>query len=241
MRARACIAVDADRDVTLASDPPITVRRSADAVYLVASGAGPLAGDDLAITVRVGAGAALAVRSAAATLALPGPAGARPSVLRVDACVGPDATLDWRPEPLVAAAGCDHVTEVALTIASGARVVWREELVLGRSGEAPGRATLRLRVDGPTGPVLRHDLMVGDPAASHTATAALGAARVVGSLLLVDPAAPAPAPAVTRDGATEVLVAPLASGATLVSALGRDAVAVRRALDRLTPSAPQRF
>src|SRR5262249_28574669 len=93
------------------------------------------------------------------------------------------ASLAWEPEPLVAAAGCNHTTDVRVDLDATASLAWREVLVLGRDGERPGACRLRLRVDLAGEAILRHDLMVG---ATHDAYPALGDARVVGALVAVD-------------------------------------------------------
>jgi urease accessory protein len=65
----------------LASQVPLVLRRTPEAVYLVGGAAGPIGGDSLALHITVGAGAFLRVRTAAAAIALPGPDGLE-SVLR---------------------------------------------------------------------------------------------------------------------------------------------------------------
>ncbi|MDP1794416.1 MAG: urease accessory protein UreD, partial [Acidimicrobiales bacterium] len=85
---------DRTRCTTLRSAPPISLRDTPDGLYLVASGAGPVGGDDLHLDVDVEHGASLVVRSAAASMVLPGPTG-RSSSLRVRARV--HGSLQWVP------------------------------------------------------------------------------------------------------------------------------------------------
>src|SRR5277367_6773360 len=76
----------------LASQVPLVLRRTPDAVYLVGGAAGPIGGDELGLRISVGAGAFLRVRTAAASIALPGPDG-RESALRVTVDVGAGGQL----------------------------------------------------------------------------------------------------------------------------------------------------
>ena len=120
-------------------------------VHLVGGAAGPLGGDELFLDIEVGPGASLVLRTVAATLALPGPGGAV-SVTTIRVSVAEGGRLAWLPEPLVAAAGCHHAQVSTVELATGARLVWREELVAGRHGEPPGRLRqdTRLRLDAVT-------------------------------------------------------------------------------------------
>jgi urease accessory protein len=236
VKAHAQLVVERDRLRVLACEPPLALRPCPDGVYLVASAAGPIGGDDIALDVVVGDDAELVARSAAASLALPGPDGSQ-SRVSLDACVGRHARLTWRPEPLIAAAGCNHVTDMSIRLDPTASVCWREELVLGRADEEPGACALRMRVDRGEVPLLRHDLVVGAARPPHAAAAMLGTARVVGTLIIVGDRVPATAPPPTRRPDLEVSVMPLEAGGVLVTALGRDARGVRAALD----DAEQRF
>jgi urease accessory protein len=207
----------------LRSDGPLALRESGGAVYLVGAGAGPCGGDDLELSLDVGAGARLEVRSAAASLVLPGRR-PEPSRLSVRARVGANARLVFSPEPAIAAAGCDHYAFADVTLDEGAELVWREEIVLGRHGERPGRYTSRFDITAGGAPLLRHELRVD---ADATSTAVLGDAKAVGALLLAG-----------QDVATEpyaaegLAVLPLAGPGVLVTALAADTVALRRLLDR---------
>jgi urease accessory protein len=212
------------RLVTLRSDPPLTLRRTGPArVHMVASAAGPLGGDRLRLDIDVAAGTVLEVESIASTLVLPGEGR---SSMTVTARVGERAVLRFAPEPTVVAAGCDHETTVRLDLAPGASVLWREEIVFGRHGESPGRCRARFDATAGTTPLLRQELVIGDPAAQGPAV--YGTARCVGSTLLV-------AGALATEGARVVLgdgvaVLPLAAGGALVTALAPDATALRERL-----------
>ncbi len=127
----------------------LAVRRTGPAsVHLVATAFGPLGGDDAEVRLVVEEGAVLAVRSVAAAVALPAREGDRPSVQRVVAEVA--GSLDLRPEPTVVVRGAHHRASVTAVLAPGAVLTAAEQVLLGRSGEEPGRwtGTTRVVVDG---------------------------------------------------------------------------------------------
>ena len=123
---------------------------------MVNGAAGPLGGDRLHFSLHVEPGARVAVGSVAAAVAQPGPRG-EPSELVVDLFVGEDAVLDWHPQPTVSVVGSDHSIVVRLTATSSSTVTMRECVSLGRSGEPPGRFTLRERVTIDGEAVLDHE------------------------------------------------------------------------------------
>jgi urease accessory protein len=241
----AIVAVlDAARGVTrlpvLRSQVPLVLRRTPDAVYRVGGAAGPIGGDRLDLRIDVLAGAFLRVRSAAASIALPGPDGLE-SVLTVTISVGADAFLEYLPEPVVVSAGARHATIFGVTLAAGASLLLRDELLLGRHGEAGGAARSVLRVDYAGRPLLRQSLEVSGADAIALGPAVLAGHRAVGTLLRAGPAmssnGAAHADATYADATADstVAVMPLAGPGVLVTALANDAVALRR---RLTPAAP---
>lgn len=189
MIARASLVVGARPDgssrcTEIRSDPPLTLRETATGVHLVASGAGPVGGDDLALSVRVDAGAALDLRSVAASMVHPGPTGL-PSYLAVDVELGTGASLRWTPQPSILVNGCDHHVTTHVTLGGGATLVWREETVLGRHHEPSGSVLQRLRVDGPSGPILRTDQALGPRWPGSLGPGGVGAAAAVGTVVLV--------------------------------------------------------
>ena len=233
MIARARIVAEADgsggtRLVVLRSSVPLVLRQAQGAVWIVGGAAGPLGGDDLALDVEVGPGAALTVRPAAAAVALPGPPGS-PSRFRVSAAVGAGATLRWLPEPVVASSGCIHRADAGIRLAGGARLVWREEVVLGRHGEEAGSCRTRIRVDLRGSPLLRQEARVGPDAPGWRGASVAGEARAIGSLLVVDPVWEERVPEAIVLGPTAVAV-PLEGPAALVTALAPDALALRALL-----------
>ncbi|HEY0534313.1 MAG TPA: urease accessory protein UreD [Actinoplanes sp.] len=227
MKARArLVAAAGDRLTVLHGEPPLLLRRTGPAtVHLVGGAAGPLRGDDLRLEIEVEAGAELTVRSVAAQIALPGRDGLPPSRLEIRAKVGPDATLRWLPEPMIAAAGCDHRTVTRVEVAEGGRLLWRDDLVFGRHGEPSGslRTCALFRYAGKT--VYRHDLAVGPDAAGWAAPAVLDQARAFGTLLALPEAAAGPPPS----GAVAAM--PLAGPGVVVTAVGADIRSVKAVLD----------
>lgn len=235
MRARARVVAEADgrggtRLAVLRSEPPLVLRSTPGALYLVGGAGGPLGGDDLGLEIEVGAGARLAVRTAAASVALPGPG---PSEVAVHATVAARGALEWLPEQVVAAHGCVHHMRSTVVLDAGARLVWREEFVLGRHGEGPGSVVTRAHVDLDGAPLLRHELALGPchPAAAGPAVTA--GARAVGSVLLVGDGWAPQEPVLLGPTAA---VLPLAGGAAQVVALADDATNLRRLLDAGIPS-----
>lgn len=236
MIARARVAVEAaggerSRLTCLRSDGPLVLRPTPGAVYLVGAAAGPMGGDDLTLEIDVGPGAELTLCTAAAAVVLPG---AGPSRLAIDVQVGEGGSLRWLPEPTVAAARAVHVTRTRILVGEAARLLWREEIVLGRHGEEGGSVSARLSVDLDGRPLLRHRIDAG-PEHLEWATAAVGrGSRCTGSLLAVDPAwasgdAGPPGPLTIEPGAAALL--PLAGPAAHAVALAPDARTLRRLLD----------
>jgi len=217
------IAVDGER-VELRSDPPLVLRATPGAVYLIGGAAGPLGGDDLTLDVAVGDRSHVSVRSGAASYALPSPV-PRPSQLTTRVAVGAGARLHWRPEPLVSVAGSEHGMDTDVALAAGAALVWWDELVLGRFGEPGGRLRTRLRVDRAGTPLVRHQLDLGPGAPGWDGPGAHGPGRVVIEVVVVDaPGGP------DDEGAAVTTVGerwragrlPIAPGAALFVGLGED-------------------
>ena len=237
MRATARLVASGGALPVVESGPPLTLRATPTGVYLVGGAYAPLGGDDLSLTIEVSEGASLVVRSAAASVALPGPDGA-PSRLRVSARVASGGSLVWHPEPGVAAARCDHRSDAVVVLEEGASLLWREEIVLGRHGETGGRWCSSLSVDLGGRPLLRHRVELGAGTAWDS-PAVGGGARCNGSVLVVDPAwydGPPSAGILGPAGA----VMPLAGPAVLGVVVGDDPVAVARLLDGVTrPAGPR--
>ncbi|MFH8772642.1 urease accessory protein UreD [Streptomyces sp. NPDC017958] len=219
----------------LDGEGPLALRRTRASggearVMVVGAMSGPLGGDRFSLEARVEEGARLYVGSAAATIALPGQGkGEARYDVRLD--VADDGELRWLPEQLISAGGSDLYVTTRAELAAGARLVLREEQVLGRVAEAPGRLTSRLtvRVAGRT--VLDQELSCGPGApGGWDGPAVLAGHRSVGQLVVVRPEFAAQPVAARMLGESAALV-PLAGPAVLVSAVAPDALGLRRLLD----------
>jgi urease accessory protein len=198
-------------------------------VCVAAGAAGPIGGDHLALHVDIGPGSTLVLGEVSATLLLPGPCGEQ-SRTRVRVHVGAGATLVWLPEPVIAAHGCQHLGDVRVDLDPGARLLLREELLLGRHREQPGTVHQRLQVRLDGQPLLHQHLALGPGAAGWDGPAVTGGHRAIGSVLVVDPAwTDATPPAAALDGDSALLS--LAGPAVLISTLTTDSLTLRRSLD----------
>ncbi|WP_171108771.1 MULTISPECIES: urease accessory protein UreD [Streptomyces] len=217
---------------------PRRTRGSADGearVMLVGAMSGPLGGDHFTVEAGVEAGARLLVGSAAATIALPGQAKGE-ARYDVRLTVADGGELRWLPEQLISACGSDLHMHTRADVGPAARLVLREEQVLGRAGEEPGRLTSRLSVRIAGRAVLDQELSCGPGApGGWDGPAGLGGHRAVGQLVVVRPEfAQRPVPArVLGEGAA---VMPLAGPAALVTAVAPDALRLRRLLDEALAS-----
>lgn len=240
VRATARIAARLDGRGTTAlpvleSDGPLALRRTRGRgdearVMLVGAMSGPLGGDRFAVKAEVGAGARLHLGSAAATIALPGQSkGEARYDVRIDVAAGGE--LRWLPEQLISAQGSDLCVSTRVDLAADARLVFREEQVLGRAGEDPGRLSSRLtvRLDGRA--LLDQEVACGPGApGGWDGPAVLGGHRALGQLVVVRPefGERAPEPRVLGESAA---LTPLVGPAVLVTALAPDALRLRRVLD----------
>ncbi|MFI5955087.1 urease accessory protein UreD [Cryptosporangium sp. NPDC051539] len=218
---------------TLASQPPIVLRQTDRGLTMVTGAAGPLGGDRTDLTVSVGDGASLDVGSAGAALALPGVHGGSSSAT-VTLRVGAGATLNWQPQPLIVAAGADHLAVLDVTLDPTARLTLVETLVLGRYGEQPGHLRTRWRIRRGSAPLLAQDLDVGTGAPrGWDGPAVLGGARVLASVLAVDPLGfPDYDAQRTTEPGVRCEALPLADlSAVVLTAVGPDTVRVGRALE----------
>lgn len=178
------------RCTTLRSAPPISLRETPDGLFLVASGAGPLGGDHLSLDLEVRAGATLVVRSAAASMVLPGPTGTRSSLVVRARVAG---SLTWAPETTLLVEGCDHHAVTEIDLVDEGTIDWRETIVLGRHDQPSGSMLQRLQVDRNGHPLLRTEVPLGPRWVGAEGPAGTDGARVVGSVLLVggdEPEAP---------------------------------------------------
>lgn len=239
VRATARVVAEADgRGGTtlpeLAGDGPLALRRTRSTgpearVTVVGAMSAPLGGDRIGFEATAGPGAWLRIGSAAATIALPGRS-AEPAHYEVRLTVGEGATLCWLPEPLISAHGSDLRMTTRVELAPTARLVLREEQVLGCTGEPPGRLTSRLTVHHAGRPLLDQELAYGPGVPGWDGGAVLGGHRAVGQLLVVDPGFD-DRPADPRSLAETAVLTPLSGPAALVSAVAPDALHLRRLFD----------
>ena len=133
-------------------------RTDADTVHLVSAAATPLGGDTIRVRVVVERGAVLCLRSAAATMAMPGTA-TMESQAHWDLEV--DGRLDLDPQPTIVAGRARHVTATRLTMSAHGSVRLRERVQIGRSREREGFWSGSLHADVDGAPLLRHRIELG--------------------------------------------------------------------------------
>jgi urease accessory protein len=143
----------------------LAVRRTGEAsVHLVATAFGPLGGDDAEIRLVVEEGARLSVRSVAAAVVLPARGESPPSRQVVRAEVA--GVLHLAPEPTVVTARAVHLAELHADVTETGELTATEQVLLGRTGEEPGRWTGTNRIEKGSRPLLHTtvDLGAGAPA-----------------------------------------------------------------------------
>ncbi|MFF5210516.1 urease accessory protein UreD [Streptosporangium sp. NPDC000396] len=223
----------------LAGDGPFDLRRghahgNQARVCILGAMSAPLGGDRLRIEATTGPGAHLHITTAAATIALRGPTTAH-ATYDVHLTVAEHASLHWLPQPLISAARSNLRQSCTIDLAPTARLLLREEVVLGRSGEPPGRLSTRLTVRRDARPLLEQQTMYGPGAPGWDGPAILAGHRAVGQILIIDPTLdqhPPPARLFGDDPATgQAVLTPLAGPAILITALAPDTLRLRRLLD----------
>ena len=135
-----------------------------DTVHLVSAAATPLGGDTIVLRVIVEPGARLRVRSAAATVTLPGRATAESNAHWHLEVAG---DLDLDPQPTVVAGGSRHASSTRLSVTGSGRVRLRERVQIGRTDERQGfwSGSLHADVDGEA--LLRHRIELGSGSVAH--------------------------------------------------------------------------
>ncbi len=195
MHAVARIAVEGrpgggNRFVALTGTGPLTPRRTGpERVHLVAGAGGPLGGDDYTLDVSVGAGARLSVCSAAASIVLAADHRDRPSRLTVRVQVEAGGELQLTPQAVLLTRRGHHECVTSFDVAEGGRLLARELLVLGRTGEQGGQGSFRTSLDVGGRPVLRQTVRLADESDGRwlgtAGPAVLAGGRALGQLLLV--------------------------------------------------------
>jgi urease accessory protein len=212
--------------------PPVTLRqvRGDDpdvcALCLVGTAAGPLAGDELVLELELRDGARASLQAAGANVAQGRHDGA--GRITTVARLGAGAALVARPGAVIVGSGSQVDVTVQLVLAADSHIEWRELVVLGRSAETPGSATLRWDVTRGGRPVLRQLVDLTDPAAAAW-PGLLAGGRVIASALTSGPDVSAD----TRVLSPTAVAARLDAHTQLITVLGIDAAAVARQLDEL--------
>jgi urease accessory protein len=164
------------------SAPPLTLRRvhgpaGTAALCLVGTAAGPLDGDELCLSLDVRGDTTLA--AAGATIAQGGASTVHTSVAVM-------AKLHADPGALIVCAGARVDVSLDISMSADAHLEWHEMLVLGRSNEPPGAATLTWNVIRDGRPLLRQRVDLTDPELCAW-TGMLHGARVLSTTLRVGP------------------------------------------------------
>ena len=159
MRSDVLIVAHRDRQPHIECGGALAARRTEpDTVHLVSAAATPLGGDAIHIRVVVDEGARLRVRTAAATVTLPGPTTPESHAFWTLEVAG---DLDIDPQPTVVAATSRHFTSTRLELTEAGRVRLRERIQIGRSNEQQGFWSGSLRADVDAAPLLRHRIELG--------------------------------------------------------------------------------
>ena len=151
-------------------------------VALLAAQALLLGGDVVRLDVRVGAGCRLEITEPAGTVAysMDGASAGWHTTIEVEA----GGLLVWHTAPFVVSERAHVERSTTIALAEDAGCLLRETLVLGRSGEAPGRLASATYAERDGSPVLVERLDLG-PAARVPGM--LGANRVVDQVLDLRP------------------------------------------------------
>uniref|UniRef100_A0AAU3GRZ7 Urease accessory protein UreD n=1 Tax=Streptomyces sp. NBC_01401 TaxID=2903854 RepID=A0AAU3GRZ7_9ACTN len=156
---------------------------------LVGTTAGLLSGDALRIHITVGPGARLHLMEPAGLVAYDHRGGH--SSWRATVEIAEGGELTWDSRPFVVSCGADVTRDMDVTLAPGARMLCRDTLVLGRSGERGGRIRARTRAVHGGRELLVEDLDLTDPDVRGL-PGILGPHRIIGAVtaLGADPGGP---------------------------------------------------
>ena len=151
-------------------------------VALIAACASLLAGDHLRLEVEVGAGASLELVEPSGTVAYDARGGRADWTASIR--VGERGRMVWGGAPFVVAHGADVHRHTGIELESGATILHRETLVLGRSNECGGalRSTLSAAREGR--PLQVEELDLADPVL-RSSPAVLGTRRVLATATLL--------------------------------------------------------
>ena len=162
---------------------PRLIARTGDSVEvaLVATTATLLGGDHARVLLEVGVGCRLVVRDVAATVAYDGQGAAAcwDNVIRVDT----DAVLVWRAEPFIVSDGADIRRSTRADVAAGGRLLLRDTVGIGRSGQNGGSLRCRTRMTYGETPAVAEDLDLSPE--SRALPGMLGDARVIDTITAI--------------------------------------------------------
>lgn len=148
-------------------------------VALLATTASLLGGDTLRLAVEVGPGQRLALSDVAGTVAYHGRG--LGCTVEVTLRVHDGATLTWAGEPLVVTDGSTVTRHLRADVADGGRLLLRDRVALGRSGQEGGRLDCHTTLRYAGRPALVEHLEVR----AGLGPGALGDARVVDTVTAV--------------------------------------------------------
>ncbi|GAA2182835.1 hypothetical protein GCM10009785_23760 [Brooklawnia cerclae] len=137
-----------------------------------------LAGDSVGIDVVVAPGGRLRIVEPVGTVAYGGPGS---SQWDVSIELGAGAVLEWESQPFVVSDGADVTRTTRISLGADARLLQRETLVFGRSGQRGGSLVTRLDASGVDGPLLVEELDLRPDQRERVGI--LGDNRVLDSLL----------------------------------------------------------
>ena len=217
----------------LASQPPLTLRQvrtdaaATAALCLVGSAAGPLAGDDLHLRLEVRSGARAEFGAAGAAIAQ-GRGQCSPAVLTTSVSVADHAALTAAPAPLVLCAGSRVESYLDIDLAETASMIWRELLVMGRTGEPAGAAVVHWQVRRAGRPLLRQTVDLANPA-TRSWSGMLRGQRVMATALISRPGIATQ----TIIASPTAVVQTLDHQSALITVLAGDAAEAANSLDDL--------
>jgi urease accessory protein len=158
LRSDVFIVASPDRQPRIECSGGLAARRTEpDTVHLVSAAATPLGGDAINVRVVVEPGARLRLRTAAATVTLPGSTVESHAMWTLEVA----GDLDVDPQPTVVAANSRHFTTTRLELTGSSRVRLRERIQIGRSDERQGFWSGALHADVDGSALLRHRIELG--------------------------------------------------------------------------------
>lgn len=146
-------------------------------VALIATTATLLGGDELRLDVEVGPGLRLDLNDVAGTVAYHGRG--QGCLVAVSLTIHPGAVLVWAGEPLVVCDGAQVFRTLDVSVADTGRLLLRDRVALGRTGQVGGDLTCRTTMTYAARPALVEELTVGGVSSG---VGVLGGSRVVDSV-----------------------------------------------------------